>query len=107
MRRGLLVLGIVIGMAAAGCGGGGSSTGSTPSRADILQAQQKMQAMIKSSVDTKLAKLGRPAKEIACVDRNIEAMTSRQIAERVVEGAPAGGAQSVTEILGPLGRGCP
>jgi hypothetical protein len=105
MRRGALGLGIVLALALAGCGGGGSS----PSNAAILQAQSKMRAMIKSSVDSRLEKLGRPAEEIACVDRNIEAMTSEQIAERVVEAAPAEppAKESAAQVEAPFGKGCP
>jgi hypothetical protein len=53
--------------------------------------------------------LDRPAKEIACVDRNVEAMTSKQIAERVIEPAPAEppSKETAAQVEGPLGRGCP
>ncbi len=106
MRRGASVIGIALVVALTGCGGGSSSG---PSRADILRAQSRIRVTIKNSIDTKLKKLGRPAKEIACVNRNIAAMTSLQIAERVVEFAPAGNPsnESAAQVEGPLGRGCP
>jgi hypothetical protein len=106
MRRGALVIGIVLVVALSGCGEG-SSTG--PSRADIFRAQSRLRGEIKDSIDTKLKKLGRPTKEIACVNRNISAMTSLQIAKRVVEAAPAGNPskESAAQVEGPLGRGCP
>lgn len=101
------MLGIVLiaALPLAGCGGGNSA----PSNAAILEAQSRIQVEIKQSIDAKLKKLGRPAKEIACVDRNIEAMTSEQIAERTVEAAPVEppSKETAAQVEGPLGKGCP
>lgn len=106
MRRGIALFGIVLATAlpVAGCGGG-----SSPSKATILEVQARVRVEIKRSVDAKLKKLGRPAKEIACVDRNIEAMTSKQIAERMVESAPVEppSKETAAQVEGPLGEGCP
>jgi hypothetical protein len=99
------MLGIALVVALVGCGGGGSSV---PSREAILQAQSRVGVMIEHSIDAKLEKKGRPTTEIDCVNRNIAAMTSRQIAERMVEAAPVEplSKQSPAEIEGSLGKGC-
>jgi hypothetical protein len=109
VRRGIAVIGIVLAAALTGCGGGGDSLSATPSPAAILQAQTKLRAAIKADIDSKLKKLDRPTKEIACVDRNVEAMTSKQIAERVIEPAPVEppSKETAAQVEGPLGRGCP
>ncbi|HVV89167.1 MAG TPA: hypothetical protein VHB53_01615 [Solirubrobacterales bacterium] len=102
------MIGIVLTGMLAGCGGGSDSP-TAPSPAAILQAQAKLRAAIKADIDSKLKKLDRPTKEIACVDRNVEAMTSKQIAERVIEPAPVEppSKETATQVEGPLGRGCP
>jgi hypothetical protein len=91
--------------AIAGCGGGGSShpRGLTP------EDLPRFHAEIQSSINSKLKRLGRPAKEIACVDRNIEAMGVRQVAERLVGFAPVEPPSKETagQAEGRLGRGCP
>jgi hypothetical protein len=109
VHRGFVVIGLVLTAALAGCGGGSGSSTATPSPAAILQAQAKLRAAIKADVDSKLKKLDQPAKEIACVDRNVEAMTSKQIAERVIEPAPVEplSKETAAQVEGPLGRGCP
>jgi hypothetical protein len=96
------VLGVLLLTLVAGCGGLSGPAGLTP---DSLP---QMRAMIKQGVDAKLKKLGRPAKEIACVDRNIEAMGVREVAERIIQPAmvPAS-KETAAEIEGSLGSGCP
>jgi hypothetical protein len=105
MRKLAPVLGIVLALVLLGCGGGGSS-GSIPAMPHSLA---EVRGVIKRSIDSKLAKLGRPPKEIACVNRNIAAMTERQIAARILENAPVGdpSKESPAQIEGPLGKGCP
>jgi hypothetical protein len=106
MRRGALLIGSVLALAIAGCGGSGGST-APPAPAPPTAAG--LRAALRHTIDAKLEKLGRPAKEIACVNGNIDAMSAPQIAEQIVESAPVteGVKPSAAEVLGPLGRGCP
>jgi hypothetical protein len=105
VRRGFAAFGIVLAVAAAGCGGGGSSgpRGITPEDLPRIHAE------FKKDMDARLKRLGRPAKEIACVDRNIEAMGLPQVAERIVESAPVEppSKETAAQAEGPLGKGCP
>jgi hypothetical protein len=89
----------------AGCGGGGSS----PPGALTPQDLPRLHAELKKDLNAWLKRLGRPAKEIACVDRNIEAMGVRQVAERIIEPAPVEppSKETAAQAEGPLGRGCP
>jgi hypothetical protein len=86
-----------------GCGA--VSSGPVPTAPGSLP---EMREFVRQSVDSKLKRLGVPAKRIDCVDRKIAKMTPRQFAERLVEGVPVGpGAQeSSKSIAGPFGKGC-
>jgi hypothetical protein len=103
MRGKALVPAVVLAVVVAGCGSGSSSPAALTPR-DLPQIRSEL----KQSLDARLKKLGRPAKEIACVNRNIQAMGVRQVAQRFIE--PAVGPPSketAAEIEGPLGAGCP
>ncbi len=106
MRRGILVVGFFLAVALAGCG----SSDSPSTRINVTRLEPHslaaMRWAIRRAVDANLAELKAPAKTIACVDGNIEKMSARQIAERIVEAGPAE-PRSVVEYLGPLGKGCP
>ncbi|HKZ12333.1 MAG TPA: hypothetical protein VJL81_00665 [Solirubrobacterales bacterium] len=64
--------------------------------------------MVRQSVDSKLAKSAATPRQIACVDRHVEAMTARQFAQRLVEPAIVGpdGRRTPQNIAGALGKGC-
>jgi uncharacterized lipoprotein YajG len=87
----------------AGCGGGSSFGEPAPPRS-LAEAR----AMVRQSVDSKMAKSGASPRQIACVDRHVEAMTARQFAHRLVEPAIVGpdGRQTPQSIAGALGKGC-
>lgn len=104
MRRGIAALGIVLAAALVGCGGGARSGPQALTPQDLPQ----IRAELKQDINARLRKLDRPAKEIACVDRNIEAMGVRQVAERIIEPAPVMplSKETAAQIEGPLGRGC-
>jgi hypothetical protein len=97
------VVGIVLAgaLTVAGCGGG-----STPMA--MPEPGALRQALIHTEV-TELEKEGAPHKLIACVERNIDAMPEKQIANRILQAAPAEvvESQSAVKRLGPLGKGCP
>ena len=96
MRRGVVVIGVFLVSLLAGCGGGSS----TPS--------PSLGGLFLHTANEELEKHGASQKQIACVDRHIEAMSAEQMAERVVEGAPAEKVESESEAerLGALGKGC-
>jgi hypothetical protein len=103
MRGKALVFAVVLAVLVAGCGSGSSPpAGLTPQ--DLPQIRSEL----KQSLDAHLRKLGRPAKEIACVNRNIEAMGVRQVAERIIEPSVVPPSkETAAQAEGPLGRGCP
>lgn len=65
-------------------------------------------AMVRHSVDSKLARSGASPSQIVCVDRHVEAMTARQFARRLIEPAIVGpdGRQTPKGIAGAIGKGC-
>jgi hypothetical protein len=91
----------------AGCGG---TENSEATRSSVTRLEPhslpEMREAIWRLVDANLVSLRAPAKMIACVHRNVEKMSARQIAERLVESGPPH-PRSVVEYLGPLGIGCP
>jgi hypothetical protein len=99
------VLGIVLGIAVivTGCGSGSSPTSHGPlPRPGALRELGMREAVSELKLE------GASAAEIACVKANFMAMSEEQMAQRLVEGAPAEvvEAQSEIERLGPLGKGC-
>lgn len=96
------MIGIVLvgALAIAGCGGGSSST-VTPEPGALRQA------FIHTEV-TELKKEGASEKVVGCVEGNIDAMSERQIAARLVQSAPAEVVESSSLAirLGALGKGC-
>lgn len=90
-------------LALAGCGGGSPSGSPIPPHS--LAAAR---AMVRQSVDSKLAKTSATPRQIACVDRHVEAMTARQFAQRLVEPAivEPGGRRTPESIVGALGKSC-
>ncbi len=96
---GILLVGA---LGVAGCGGGSATTGVFIGGPPISSERSGLER----TVDKKLAKLDAPAKEIRCVNENIASMTAAEMAERLVESAPAG-KETVVNYLGPLGKGCP
>jgi hypothetical protein len=64
--------------------------------------------MVRQSVDSKLAKSTATPRQIACVDRHVEAMTARQFAQRLVEPAiiEPGKPRTPESIAGALGKDC-
>jgi hypothetical protein len=96
------VVGIVLAGALAVAGCGGSSTSSAMPQAGSLR-----QGLVHTEVN-ELEKEGASKGAIACVERNIDAMSEKQIADRMVEGAPAEvvESKSAAKRLGSLGKGC-
>jgi hypothetical protein len=103
VRGRFVVVGIVLAVAlgAAGCGGGGSSTSVTP-------APGALRKLLTHTVVAELKKEGVSPSAIECVEKNLDAMSERQIAGRIVEAAPAEQVESESEArrLGVLGKGC-
>src|SRR5690349_608408 len=90
MRGAVAVLGVLLiaALGVVGCGGGsGPSTRTAVTRLEP-HSLGKMRAAIQRDVDANLKKLRAPAREIACVDKNVESMSEKQIAERLVEAGP-------------------
>lgn len=86
----------------AGCGA--SSSEGPPPPHSLAEAR----AMVRQSVDSKLAKSVATPRQIACVDRHLEAMTARQFAQRLIEPAiiEPGRRRTPESIAGALGNGC-
>jgi hypothetical protein len=92
----------MVALSAAGCGSGGSPTGTpTPRPGQLRDA-------FLHTVIPDLVKEGVPRAKVACVERNIEDLPETAIAERIVEAAPAEVVEHGTEVekLGRFGRGC-
>jgi hypothetical protein len=97
----VLGIALTVALGVAGCGGGGSSTGSTHP-----QPGQLREAFLHSELPA-LEKEGVPQAKIACVERTIEDVSEKVIAEWVIKPAPATPAhKTAAERLGPLGKGC-
>ena len=99
------MLGIVLASAvtATGCGSGSSPTVHGP-----LPRPGALRELAMRDAVSELKKEGAPPAEIACVKANFKAMSEQQMAERMVEGAPAEVVEAESEIerLGALGKGC-
>lgn len=99
------MLGIVLAGAVivAGCGSGSSANSHGPlPRPGALRELGMREAV------SELKTEGASAAEIACVKANFKGTSEKQMAERLVEGAPAEVVEAKKEIerLGPLGKGC-
>jgi hypothetical protein len=94
-----IVATVAVAAAVAGCGGGASPALPQPGALRLLFLHTEVSELKKQSA---------PAKEIACVEHNIDATSEEQLAERVVEGAPVEKVEreSEAERLGSLGKGC-
>jgi hypothetical protein len=105
MRRGIPVVGaiatgaavVVLGLA--GCGG---------SSAPIVPGPGALREALKQTIGSELAKQGASNAQVACVDRNIEEMPERRIAERIVDNdpSPQGQHEPEKDKLGSIGKGC-
>lgn len=117
----LLVVAVLL--LATGCGGGGSSEGTTDgtsggnaktSHSSAPKAESASEAKargeIKKIVDAKLPEFELSSDQIACVDENIATMTSQEMTAGVVKPSGAETAEAEEETaenyLGPLAKGC-
>lgn len=109
MGRGASGIGVfaTVTVAAALLAGCGDSSSSRPSGPPHSLAEARTEP--RESMNSELTKLDTAPRRIACIDRNVAAMTGRQFAERVIEprivgpGAPR---ETAKGFAGAFGKGC-
>jgi hypothetical protein len=109
MRRGIAVLGIVLSVALAGCGGGGGPSTRTVRTHSPHPEIGRLRAEMRPIMNRRLARFGASKAQIACVDRVIAAGSAKELVRRVEQGNavhPIGPGKTPKQAAGALAGDC-